>query len=171
MLPCFAYRCYWPGSLLFCVRLGPPTCSLDALAIHRRNIGCHPGRLIHVWRSGVEFGRFCTGLLTWICANGVWGFLVLVFFFYFLLANAVWFKYSVVCCHIYKTCLFLICKTEIWELCRCSASSNCFMVWVKANSFPFALFHAGSPLSVLLVTQPRLLISALISGVVYRFVV
>lgn len=45
------------------------------------------------------------------------------------------------------------------------------MVWVKANSFPFALFHAGSPLSVLLVTQPRLLISALISGVVYRFVV
>jgi len=45
------------------------------------------------------------------------------------------------------------------------------MVWVNANSFPFALFHAGSPLSVLLAAQPRLLISALISGVVYRFVV
>lgn len=70
-----------------------------------------------------------------------------------------------------KVVRFASVRLKFGNPCRCPASSNCFMVRVKANSFPFALFHAGSPLSVLLVTQPRLLISALISGVVYRFVV
>lgn len=90
--------------------------------------------------------------------------------FSFLFANAVWFKYAAVCC-IHRSCVFLLCKAEIWKLCRCPASSNCFLIRVKGNSIPFALFHTGSPLSVMLIPQPRLLISALVSGLVYRFVV
>lgn len=91
--------------------------------------------------------------------------------FSFLFANAVWFKCAAVCCCIHRSCLFLLCKLKFGNCVGVLHPATALWYGFKGNSIAFALSHTGSPLSVMLMPQPRLLISALLSGLVHRFVV